>query len=70
MVIPKASASNIGFSSRSLSFTDSYKGPNEILGISFNQDGHCFGVGLETGIRVYNSDPLRETMRKGMLPSK
>lgn len=36
-----------------------------ILGISFNQDGHCFSVGLETGIRVYQSDPLHETMRKG-----
>lgn len=36
-----------------------------ILGISFNQDGHCFSVGLETGIRVYQTDPLHETMRKG-----
>lgn len=39
--------------------------PSGVLGVSFNQDGQCFSVGLETGIRIYNTDPLQETMRKG-----
>lgn len=40
-------------------------GAKEILGVNFNQDGLCFGVGLETGLRIYASDPLKEIMRKG-----
>lgn len=36
----------------------------QINGVSFNQDGQCFSVAMESGFRIFNTDPLRETMRR------
>lgn len=33
----------------------------EILYINFNQDYGCFSVGTETGFKIYNSYPFKET---------
>lgn len=50
----------------SISYTsESSFGYAGVLGISFNQDGRYFSVGLESGIRVYQTDPLLQSMRKG-----
>ena len=38
----------------------------QILYVSFNQDGSCFCVGTETGFRIYNSYPLKLTCTRKM----
>lgn len=40
-----------------------------LLYAGFNQDYGCFAIGLDTGCRVFNCDPLIEQARDGKKPS-
>lgn len=39
-------------------------GAGGVLYVSFNQDHGCLSVGTETGFRVFNCDPFRETLSR------
>ena len=41
---------------------------SEVLFIGFNQDHGCFVCGTNNGFRIFNSDPFRETIRRGLPP--
>jgi hypothetical protein len=46
----------------------SVRQPSDIRGLfyaDFNQDYGCFAVGLKSGFRIFNCDPLEETKRHG-----
>jgi hypothetical protein len=38
---------------------------SEVLFVGFNQDHGCFVCGTNSGFRIFNSDPFRETIKRG-----
>lgn len=42
---------------------------DNILSLSFNQDGGCLAVGTQCGFRIYNVNPFQETFRRTFVNS-
>ena len=43
-----------------------HEGPNKILCTSFNQNQACFACGTETGFKIFNSFPFKDSHRKDL----
>ena len=48
-----------------LSATFAAPGQPRILSAAFNQDAGCLALGLDSGFRVFNTEPLAERRRVG-----